>query len=163
MSLEIKMAIADDVNEIAKIYKSLIGYPGCTWSEEYPTIEDVENDINKKSLYVMQDKGKIIAVAAAGKDDELENLECWNKEIKFPCDLARIGVIKEYQNKGIAKELVRYIEKDVINRGFDGIHFLVSKTNPRALALYNNLEYCCCGETIMYDIDWFCYEKKLKK
>lgn len=162
MNLEIKKATMNNVNDIITIYQSLIGYPGCTWSEEYPTKEDVENDIKKKSLYVVYDKKMIIAVATAGKDDELEHLECWNREIKFPCDLARIGVVKEYQNKGIAKGLVRYIEKDVKNRGFDGIHFLVSKTNPRALAVYDKLQYHCCGETIMYDIEWYCYEKNLK-
>ena len=39
---------------------------------------------------------KIIAVAAAGKDNELEHLKCWNKEIIIPCDLARTGVLKAY-------------------------------------------------------------------
>ena len=63
---------------------------------------------------------KIIAVAAAGKDNELEHLECWNKEIIIPCDLARIGVLKEYQGKGIAKILVKYIEQAILKRGFDG-------------------------------------------
>ena len=75
--------------------------------------------------------------------------------------MARIGVLKEYQGKGIAKILVKYIEQDILKRGFDGIHFLVSKTNPKALAVYNKLEYKKCGETVMYDIDWFCYEKKI--
>ena len=162
MKLEIKMAKINDKEEIIKIYKSLIGFPGCTWSNEYPIIEDVEKDINKESLYIAYDDKKIIAVAAAGKDEELEHLECWSKEIKEPCDLARIGVIKEYQNRGIAKILVKYIEQDVLTRGFDGIHFLVSKTNPKALAVYDRLEYKKCGETIMYDINWYCYEKKLK-
>lgn len=161
MNLEIKKAINNDVKSILKIYKSLIGYPGCTWSKDYPCLSDIENDLKKESLYIILDKDIIIGVAAAGKDDELEHLECWDKTIKNPCDLARIGVIKEYQNKGIAKELVRYIEKDVIKRGFDGIHFMVSKTNPRALALYDRLNYNCCGETSMYDREWLCYEKKL--
>lgn len=162
MNLEIKMAKINDKEEIIKIYKSLIGFPGCTWSNEYPTIEDVYKDINKESLYIVYDDKKIIAVATAGKDEELEHLECWSKEIKAPCDLARIGVVKEYQSKGIAKILVKYIEQDVLKRGFDGIHFLVSKTNPKALAVYDRLEYKKCGETIMYDINWYCYEKKLK-
>lgn len=38
----------------------------------------------------------------------------------MPCDLARIGVLKEYQGKGIAKILVKYIEQDILKRGFDG-------------------------------------------
>lgn len=118
--MKIKMAKINDKEEIIEIYKSLIGSPGCTWSDEYPTLEDIERDINNESLYVVCDDKKIIAVAAAGKDNELEHLECWNKEIKMPCDLAKIGVIREYQGKGIAKILVKYIEQDILKRGFDG-------------------------------------------
>lgn len=161
MKLEIRKATNGDKEIILKIYESLIGYPGCTWSKDYPCLEDIYNDLEKESLYVVLKRNIIIGVAAAGKDDELKHLDCWNKMIKNPCDLARIGVIKEYQNKGVAKELVKYIEKNVIKRGFDGIHFLVSKTNPRAIALYNSMNYKYCGDTTMYDRDWFCYEKKL--
>ncbi len=161
MDINIRMANSKDENEILEIYHSLIGTLGCTWSEEYPSMEDIRNDISKKSLYVMCDKNKIIAVAAAGKDTELEDLTCWSRDIKQPCDLARIGVLKEFQNRGLAKKLVKYIENDVKKRGFDGIHFLVSKTNPSALSIYNKLGYKSCGETNMYDISWFCYEKPI--
>ncbi len=161
MNIEIKKATNKDESQILEIYHSLIGTFGCTWSEEYPTIEDIRNDTLKKSLYTVWNDNRIIAVAAAGKDHELDNLDCWDTNIKKPCDLARIGVLKEFQNNGIAKQLVEYIEIDVVKRGFDGIHFLVSKTNPSALALYNKLKYKNCGETNMYDINWFCYEKKL--
>lgn len=161
MNIEIRMATTKDENEILKIYQSLVGTSGCTWNEEYPTMEDIRNDIIKNSLYAMCNEEKIIAVAAAGKDTELDHLNCWSKNIKQPCDLARIGVLKEFQNKGLAKKLIKYIENDITKRGFDGIHFLVSKTNLSALAVYNKLGYKSCGETNMYDIDWFCYEKPI--
>ena len=160
MSL-IRKAINTDIENIIRIYNSLIGTPGCTWDMDYPNLDDVKNDFAKDALYVYCEENNIIGVAAAGKDDELEHLDCWNKDIKNPCDLARIGVVLEYQGQGVAKELINYIEKDVVLKGFDGIHFLVSKTNPRALNLYNSLNYKNVGETIMYEKEWFCYEKKL--
>lgn len=162
MDYKIRMAKICDIEEILDIYHSLIGKDGCTWDLDYPNIDDVKNDIRKNSLYIVLDGKKIIAVAAAGEDDELNGLDCYSKDIKIPCDLARIGVKGEYQNKGIAKYLIKYIENDVIKRGFDGIHFLVSKTNPHAKVLYDKMNYLCCGECIMYEIDWYCYEKKLK-
>lgn len=163
MNKIIKMATNENEKEILKIYHSLIGTLGCTWNEYYPAIEDIKKDIENKSMYIMCNEEKIIAVASAGKDSELENLKCWSKDIKKPADLHRIGVLKEFQNKGVAKELIKYIEIDVRKKGYDGIRFLVSKTNPPALALYNKLGYKKCGETNMYDINWFCYEKKLEK
>lgn len=162
MDYRIEMATEEQVEEILNIYHSLIGKDGCTWDYEYPCMDDVKNDINKKSLYILLNNNEIIAVAAAGEDDELKELDCYSKEIKIPCDLARIAVKSEYQNKRIAKYLVSKIEKGVIKRGFDGIHFLVSKNNPHAKAVYDKLNYQCCGECTMYDKDWYCYEKKVK-
>lgn len=161
MNYKIRKATIDDVEDIVEIYHSLIGTPGCAWNEYYPSIKEAEKDIRENGLFCVCDNKKIIAIATVGKDEDLDELSCWGKEIKRPCDLFRVGVIRDFQNKGIASKLIRYIEDDVKKCGFDGIRFLVSKTNPSALALYNKLEYKCCGETNMYDIEWFCYEKKI--
>lgn len=162
MEYRIEMATERDIEEILNIYHSLIGKDGCTWDFDYPNIDDIKNDINKKSLYIVLNDKEIIAVAAAGEDDELRELDCYSKNIKIPCDLARIAVKTEYQNRGIAKYLISYIETQVVKRGFDGIHFLVSKTNPHAKAVYDKMNYVFCGKYMMYDKDWYCYEKKLK-
>ena len=162
MEKKIRKAEENDKNKILTLYHSLIGTEGCTWSLEYPTMEDINQDLEKGGLYIISNRdGQIIGAAAAEKDEELAKLECWSKTITNPCDLHRIGIRKDYQNLGLAKDLIEHIEKDVIQKGFDGIRFLVSKTNLRALALYNKLNYKNVGETNIYNINWFCYEKKL--
>lgn len=131
---KVKKASKKDLAEIMKLYHSLIGTPVCTWNLDYPTIEDVKSDIEKKSLYLIcDDKNIIIGVAAAVEDEELKHLTCWNKEIENPADLARIGVKKHYQGQGIAKKLLEVIEEDISKRNFDGIHFLVSKKIKKLL------------------------------
>ena len=157
---KIRKANEKELKTILNIYNSLIGTPGCTWNLEYPNIEDVKQDYNNNSLYVITYNNEIIGAAAAGCSDEIKHLTCWNKKIKNPCDLARIGIKQQYQGKGIAKILLKYIEEDVKNK-FDGIHFIVSKTNPKALALYNSMNYKNVGEIYIYYNDWYCYEKKL--
>lgn len=160
MCFIIEMAKEKNIEEILNLYHSLLGKDGCNWDSNYPSVNEIINDIDKKSLFVVLDNKKIIAVAAAGKDEELIEVECFKKDIKLPCFLARIGVKTEYQNKGIAKYLIGYIENRMIKHGFDGMHFLVSKTNPHAIAVYDKMNYVCCGECVMYGKDWFCYEKK---
>lgn len=160
MEYKIEIATEKNAEEILDIYHSLIGKDGCSWNYDYPNIDDVKNDINNKSLYILLQNKEIIAVAAAGEDNELKKIECYSKQIKAPCGLARIAVKTQYQNKGIAKYLISYIEKQVIKKGFDGIHFLVNKTNLHAKAVYDKMGYICCGEHIMYDKEWYCYEKK---
>lgn len=151
MKYKITKATNENTEEILKLYHSLIGKDGCTWDLDYPSKEDIKKDIAKQALYIVLNKKEIIAVAAAGEDDELKEINCYSKEILNPCDLARIGVKEAYQNKGIAKFLIQYLETEGVKRGFDGIHFLVSKTNPHAKAVYDHLNYTCCGEIKLYE------------
>lgn len=161
MKYQIEMATEENAEDIVKLYQSLIGKDGCTWNFDYPGMDDVKNDINQKSLYLVFDKGVIIAAAAAGSDNELDELDCYSKNSKAPCNLARVAVKTEYQNKGIAKNMISFIEKQAIKRGFDGIRLLVSKTNFHARAVYDKMHYICCGECSMYSKEWYCYEKEL--
>ena len=145
----------DDAPEIINIYHSLIGTPGCTWDLDYPNNETIESDIHSQSLYILKDKGRIIAVASAGPFDELIHLQ-WRP--KNPCELARIGVIPTIQRQGIGTIILQNVIKSVKHRGFDGIRMLVSKTNHAALALYNKNGFEMCGETFMFDMNFYCYQ-----
>jgi ribosomal protein S18 acetylase RimI-like enzyme len=155
---EFLLACYDDVPEIMDVYHSLIGTPGCTWSLDYPDKETVQSDIDSSSLYVLKERNKIIAVAAAGVSDELAHLQ-W--DLKKPCELARVGVVTPFQNCGVGTIILQNVIAAVKQRGFDGIIMLVSKTNPAALALYDKNGFEKCGEAFMYDIDFFCYKKAI--
>lgn len=157
-----RLAKVEDITTILSLYQSLIGTPGCTWSIEYPTIMDIKHDIDNHSLYCMcGEDDSIIAVAAAGNDDELCHLS-WDERMKNPCELARVGVKRSMQNHGLGYAIVEHVINDVKRRGFDGIRMLVSKTNPSALALYGKLNFHRCSETKMYNKDWYCYEMVLE-
>jgi ribosomal protein S18 acetylase RimI-like enzyme len=150
------LAKPTEIDEILDFYHSLIGTPGCTWSLDYPDKEILESDIKSESLYTLRDKDNIlVSVAAAVISDELDELH-WST--KNPCDLARIGVLSSKQNQGIGTLMLCNIINAAKSRGFDGIRMLVSRNNPSALALYNKNGFHKCGETLMYGIDFFCYE-----
>jgi ribosomal protein S18 acetylase RimI-like enzyme len=149
------VANQENVSKVLDFYRSLVGTPGCTWHLNYPNKEIVEQDINSKSLYLLKENGEIISVAFAGISDELTGLK-WSS--KNPCDLARIGVLSSRQNQGIGSIMLNKVINTVKERGFDGIRMLVSKNNISALALYDKNGFSRCGETNMYDIDFYCYE-----
>jgi ribosomal protein S18 acetylase RimI-like enzyme len=158
----IRLAKNKDKESILSLYQSLIGISGCTWSMKYPYIEEVQHDIENSSLYCICDNtDSILAVAAAGNDNELDHL-LWNDKMKNPCELARVAVNQSKHNLGLGYAIVEYVIKDVKKRGFDGIRMLVSKSNPSALALYEKFNFHRCGETRMYDIEFFCYEMVLE-
>ena len=145
----------EDIPEIVSIYRSLVGTPGCTWDNEYPSRETAEEDLDSGSLYILKQDGKIVAVVSAGDFGELGDLP-WTP--KNPCELARIGVIPAMQGRGIGTMILQNIMKAMKDKGFDGIRMLVSPTNPAALALYEKNGFERCGETVRFDKDWRCYQ-----
>ncbi len=159
----LRLAEPKDSEEILKLYRSIIGTPGCTWSEEYPVMDNIISDIASGSLYCMTDiSGQIIAAAAAGPLDELSDLE-WDPGMTKPCELARIGVSPSLQKKGIASKLLCAVIEDCKSRGYNGMRFLVSKTNGSALALYNKFGFMKTGEVFRYGHDFLCYYKLLNQ
>jgi ribosomal protein S18 acetylase RimI-like enzyme len=159
-SYRFRMAENGDADVILRLYRSIVGTPGCTWNSEYPGMENILSDIGKASLYCLCDgEGRIIAAAAAGEEDELEHDGIpWDKRMKRPCDLARIGVRPDLQRQGLGKLVLSHVLKDAQRRGFDGMRMLVSKGNPAALALYENAGFRRCGEIFKYDMDFYCYQ-----
>ena len=149
------LACYDDIPEIVHIYKSLIGTPGCTWGEDYPSIATAERDIKHNNLYTLKSREKIIAVASIGDFEELGHLE-WKP--KKACELARIGVVPSMQKQGIGTMILKNVIDVATQNGFDGIRMLVSKTNPAALGLYDKNGFERYGEVFMYDIDFYCYQ-----
>lgn len=145
-----------DAAAVFALYRSMIGAPGCTWSEDYPTPELVERDIQTGSLYVLKDDTRqVIAAAAAGPDDELEEFG-WAP--RHPCELARVAVALELQNRGIGSYLLRHVIGAVKARGFDGIRMLVAVNNPAALALYDRHGFERLDAVHLYGHEFYRYQ-----
>ena len=162
MNLFIRRATESDVSAVAALWRSLVGTDGCTWDEEYPGIEEAQEDAAHGDLYVLcTDENKIIGAMAAGEDSELCQYDFWSDDINRHCFCSRLGIAAAYQNRGLAGFRFSEVEKDVFKRGYDGIGFLVSPENLKALSVYDKLDYVKVGECALYEQDWFCYEKKL--
>lgn len=156
---EIRLAEPENAEEIMRLYRSLVGTKGLTWDENYPLLDDVERDIEEKSLYIAVSDGKIIAAAGAGVDEDVAGLSA----IENPYNLYRVGVRRDFQRKGIAGKLLEYIKTDVKKRGFGGMFFLVAKGNEPALGLYEKHGFKRAGEAFMFGFDFWCYEINFKE
>ncbi len=153
------LAKEEDRIEIMNLYRSMIGVKGCTWSEEYPNMELLNRDIENKNQFCMKnDTDNIIAAIVIDEDEEVRKLPFWNPDYKKAGELARLAVRQDYQNQGIAVKLIRETAKIMRGRGYDAIHFLVSRSNPAALASYQKLNLYLAGETDLFGGNWLCYE-----
>ena len=161
---EIKLAMRSDADEIYALYHSLIDMPNGTWDEEYPSRELVKYDLEYHDILVMRDEGAriIAAIVISTEDEELaEAGVAWFADVKRWIAFSRLGVSKDMQGKGVAKEMLLSAMALCKQRGYEAVRFLVSKTNPAPQRAYAKLNFDVCGEVYLYEHQWLCYQKRI--
>lgn len=154
----IEKANDGDSAEVFSLLRSLVGTPGCSWDEYYPSMELVRADIAAGAMFIIRIGGAIAACASVESDDEISTLDCFDKRIKNPVLLCRVASASAFQRRGLAHALVRHIIAYAPSLGADGVILLAAKNNIPALNLYKNLGFEICGECVMYDTDWYCMQ-----
>ena len=151
-----------DKEEILRLYKTQLGREFCPWDETYPGEKEIEFDLSRDALFVMKDeKGKIIASISIDEDEAVEKLECWTPELQPGKELSRLAVDPDYQNHGLAREMLQYGMQVLYSQGYKSVHFLVNRHNKKALRSYAALNFQTVGECELYDQPFLCYEKAL--
>ena len=162
MTTIIQEANSSDKNEILALYKSMIGYECCPWTDHYPGEQEIEFDLSRNALFVMKDEdGRILAAISLDDDPAVTSLSFWSKELAPGAEFARLAVAKDMQNQGIARQMLLYGMEQARKRGFKSAHFLVNKANVKALRSYEKLQFNMVGECYMFEQDFWCYEKEL--
>lgn len=151
------LARPEETQEILDFYRSFIGQDGCTWSMEYPGPEHISMDIEKENLFLVRDEKGIVATISIDSDDQVDVLPHWTETNAK--EAARLGVRTDMQSRGIARKMLLLLMDTLKERGYAGIHFLVSPDNRAALASYQKLNFENRGEVFLYEHAWFCYEK----
>lgn len=164
MISEITPVRQEDFDAVMNLYRAAVGEEGCAWNEDYPTEEDIRRDIERDALFCARNKdGEIISAFAIDSDAEVDGLPCWTPALAPAGEIARLVVGRKWQNQGIARQMLLYAMDELRRRGCKGIHFLVSKTNERALRSYGRLDFDKVGEADLYGLDWYCFEKSLSQ
>ena len=151
-------ADAGDANAVLALYRSLLGLPGVTWNENYPSAEDVCADITAGRLILMEENGTLIGAAALLEHDDLETLPVWNPALRRPAIPVRVGVARAFQRHGFGTLLMRHCISLASAQGYDCIRLLAAQGNTAACALYRSLGFAFVGETEMYGNRYFCCE-----
>lgn len=161
--MRIEAAKAQDKEEILRLYKAQIRREFCPWTEDYPDGETIDFDLSRDSLFVLKDGDRIVGAVSIDQDEEVNSLACWDKKLAPGGEFARIAVLPEYQNCGLARQMVRYAMEVLKKRGFRSIHFLVNRHNTKAIRSYAVFGFNVVGECHMFEQDFLCYEKDLKE
>lgn len=156
----LRTARNDDLPEILKMYRSVIGKNGCHWTVAYPNEPTLQEDFQSGNLYVLWRGSKMIGVGSIVANNELDDLDCWHHR-KNAGEIARIVIKPEYQSKGFGKHLVKKLCYKLNEKGYNAVHILVSTKNHHALNLYRETKFYCKGECQRYDHSYYAFERKL--
>ena len=156
----LRTARKDDLPEILKMYRSVIGKNGCNWTVAYPNEATLQEDFQSGNLYVLWRGSKMIGAGSIVPKNELDDLNCWNYH-KNVAEIARIVIKPEYQSKGFGKHLVKKLCYKLNEKSYNAVHILVSTKNHHALNLYRETKFYCKGEFQRYDHSYYAFERKL--
>lgn len=154
-------ATEEDRAELLALYRAQLGREFCAWDEDYPGNETIDFDLSRNALFVMKRDGKVIAAISLEEDADVDALSCWNPQLAPGGEMARLCVLPELQNEGLARKMMQRGIEELKKRGYKSIHFLVNKYNIKAIRCYAVFGYEVVGECHMYDQDFLCYEKAL--
>ncbi len=141
-----RLAEESDIDDICKLIKAAI----CSmekqgifqWDDIYPTREDFLTDIQKQQLYVgvLDDDIAVVYTVNEECDKAYENGSWKYPDRKYRI-IHRLCVDPIYQNRGIAKDTLSHIEKELHKQNVEVIRLDVFSKNPFALSLYRNAGY----------------------
>lgn len=153
------MAQQDDASHVLSLYQSAQSYAFCVWNDIYPSITEIEHDLETKNLYVMTDGSKIIGAISVVPENELDSFDCWS--YKDGKEIARVVIDKAYQGQGLSFEMVQYVEAILQRNGCKAIHLSVVKSNIPAYKIYIKAGFIVVGEAQMYNNDYYLMEKAI--
>lgn len=165
-----RKAKLDDVNQIMKIiaqaqeYLKLQGID--QWQNGYPNKEVIENDIKNDASYVVEEDGKVIAIAMISFDGEKDYDKIYDGKWISNSDflvIHRVAVDNDYKGQGIAGKIITEAEKLCIRRNIKSIKIDTHRDNlsMQKLLKKNGFEYC--GIIFLEDgIERFAFERLIK-
>lgn len=168
-TIEIKQANSYDISNVMKVIRA------CTeemrlarifqWDDIYPNKEQLEEDVNEGSLYVIRNEDICLgAVSFNEKQEDVYQQVDWRGNDPVLV-IHRLCVDPAFQGQGLAKDLMSFGEKMALKRGYASIRLDAYSENPKAVGLYERLGYQKVGSVNFprRDSPFYCFEKILKE
>lgn len=150
MTLQYRKATLDDLEEVYALVShaidNLIRHDILQWDKLYPTKEDFQDDISRGQLYVGSADGQMAVVYTLNQECEMEYQNgSWKYPDKLYYVVHRLCVHPDFQNQGIAKRTLLYIEAELLKKDIHAIRLDTFCKNPFSLKLYDSLHYSRVG------------------
>lgn len=153
----VRLAHQSEARQVLSLYQDARKGPFCTWDDTYPTMAEIDRDLETENLYVMTEGGKLIGAISVVPENELDEFDCWScKEGK---EIARVVIDRAYQGRGLAFEMVQSIVAILRQRGEKAIHLSVVTSNIPAYRTYQKAGFVTVGRADLYGNHYYLMEK----
>lgn len=131
------------------------------WDEHYPSREILENDIERRKMYVHLAEKEISGIVAL---DDRQPPEYEAVPWSYPgraLVVHRLTVHPTRQGQGVASSLMQFAEQEIALGSYEVIRLDAFEENPAALALYEHRGYRYAGNVRFRKGLFRCFEKRV--
>lgn len=134
------------------------------WTDNYPTISIIENDLRKGVLYTLKSNEEIIGAINISEEQETEY-----KSVKWDFDDSKVLVIHrlviapKHQRKGYAQKLMDFAENFANENNYSSIRLDAYSQNERVIEFYKKRKYFIRGDVNFPEREYqfHCMEKEI--
>ncbi len=150
VNIEYRKATLENLHEIMSLINSAIidmNNAGIyQWDEIYPDENTIKQDIEMDDLYIglIDRRIAVIFVVNSYCDEEYHNGDWLYPDRNYRV-IHRLCVHPDFQNKGVGKITMEYIENKLSNENIKSIRLDSFTKNPYAIKLYKKLGYKTVG------------------
>ena len=138
----------EDCWNVIEEARSLMNANGSTqWTSEYPSKQDIMEDLNNGNAYVVTVDGKIAVYGAVvlNGEPQYEFLEGkWLTDGNYYV-VHRLATLPEFQGRGLAKEFMRHVNSLCQVEEVPSIKIDTHANNRPMIHLLSTLAYSICG------------------
>lgn len=155
--MEFRKTIKKDVNNVMKIIKQAQDYfksQGVDqWQNGYPNEETIENDIKNDESYVLEKDGEIVATTMLTFNGEptYDSIQGkWLSNDKY-ATIHRVAVDNTHKGKGLSSQIIKYVEKNCLDKGIHSIKVDTHEDNTSMQRLLEKNDFKYCGVIYLED------------
>ena len=135
------------------------------WQNGYPNPEVIKADIKKEVGFVLTEGENFVGYCAVLINDETAYAGIEGKWLSSEDFVVvhRIAIAQEYLGKGLAKEMMKFIEEFAVQNNIYSVKADTNFDNFAMMKSFEKVGYVYCGEVYFRGSARRAYEKVLKK
>lgn len=133
------------------------------WSDDYPNIGNIKEDIRQQSGYALKVNGQLagyMCISFDGEPDYLDIDGSWHSDKPYAV-IHRMALSREFRRKGFADTAFHLIEKLCLERNISYLRIDTDSCNKRMQHILEKNGFIYCGVVMIENSEKLAFDKLL--